>query len=126
MEVKETPKTYDRDKPREPDREKGKGKGKGKGAAACRHFLLEMGCKKGQACSFAHEWGGGRQNGKVLLWKHSAHEAGLPGEGGPEPQGEEGELSGDGDGQVRTGGGGRGGDQGHLSPLPSVAHLRSK
>ena len=63
MEVKDTPKAYDRDyKPREPDREKGKGKGKGKSTAACRYFLLESGCKKGQACGFAHEWG---EEGKI-------------------------------------------------------------
>ena len=63
MEAKDTPKPYDRDyKPRELDREKGKGKGKGKSTAACRYFLSESGCKKGQACGFAHEWG---EEGKI-------------------------------------------------------------
>ena len=93
MEVKDTPKAYDRDyKPREPDREKGKGKGKGKSTAACRYFLSESGCKKGR-----------RQDWTMLaLWKQSAHEAGLPSEGGLKPQGEKGEFSGEGEGQVRV------------------------
>ena len=72
-------KESDKDSPRRtsfgsPTRKgKGDGKGKGKSQTQCRYFLSEMGCEKGKARSFLHEWGDQGKHGRCWSCGSTQH-----------------------------------------------------
>ena len=66
------------------DSEGGKADGKGGQGEkpVCRYFLSEAGCKKGQKCSFPHEWKGISKMGRCWLRFLATHAIRVPSQGG--------------------------------------------
>ena len=64
-----------KDKSGKPDLKPGKGDSKGASAEkpVCRYFLSESGCKKGQKCTFPHEWKGISKQGRCWNCGSSQH-----------------------------------------------------